>query len=171
MNSAIVLLGSPNNDDGSLSEIAISRCDHALTVFDAKRSHKLLCTGGFGDHFNRTNIAHAEYLRNYMIKKGVPKQAFLENALSRYTYEDATLSQRILKQARIYHIILVTSDFHMPRASYVFKSVLTNCSIEISSADSFALPANKLSQLVAHEAAAMKREQRNILAEKSNLIP
>ncbi|MBB1303829.1 hypothetical protein H5183_21260 [Pseudoalteromonas sp. SR44-8] len=53
--TALIVLGGPNNNDGSLSVIAKSRCQRAYQIYQANHSVKVLCTGGFGAHFNTTN--------------------------------------------------------------------------------------------------------------------
>ena len=67
----IVVLGSPNFPDGTLGPIALDRLQVCLSIFNPKK-HKILCTGGFGAHFNTSPVAHANYLKDFLILKGVP---------------------------------------------------------------------------------------------------
>lgn len=78
----IVVLGSPNTDDGRLFGVAKERCARAAVLWQEEPECGLLLTGGFGDHFNRTDVPHAEYLRRHLVELGVPKGRFLEFALS-----------------------------------------------------------------------------------------
>ncbi|CAM3955211.1 MULTISPECIES: YdcF family protein [Pseudoalteromonas] len=166
MSSVIILLGAPNNSDGSLTAIAKSRCDKAYQVFLQQPYSKLLCTGGFGAHFNTTNTAHGDLTKAYLIKLGVPENAFLPVALSRFTFEDATLAEPILASAEAKKAILVSSEFHIARVYYVFSHVLPHIEFSCEAAIT-PLPEAELEQLVAHEKHAMERERSNVEKLKS----
>jgi uncharacterized SAM-binding protein YcdF (DUF218 family) len=43
--------------------------------------------------------------------------------VSGYTLEDAELSKPLIDAGKFDEILLVTSDFHMPRAQYLFEKV------------------------------------------------
>lgn len=161
MSSAIVLLGSPNDDMGQLSLIAKSRCDKVLELIQRDTSCHILCTGGFGEHFNTTNKPHAYYCQQYLQKKGVEKSVFYEPALSRYTLEDALLAKPILEHHETQHIILVTSDFHLDRASLVFSHVIPNMSLSLQAATS-PMSKNERQALLSHEQTALIRERENL---------
>ena len=163
MSCAIVILGSPNDINGNLLPIAISRAEAALVEYKRAGNCKLLCTGGFGKQFNLTNIPHGQYLQNYLSSKGVPSSSFLEIALSAYTLQDATLAKPILEKHAITRCILVTSDFHMERAKLVFEHVLPELEFEYSEAKTIASDA-ELNSLVEHEKSAIKRELANFKA-------
>jgi len=85
MSCAIIILGSPNDDNGSLLPIALSRSEKALAEYNRIGDCKILCTGGFGQHFNSTNVAHGKYLQEHLMSKGVPPSSFVEIDLSSFT--------------------------------------------------------------------------------------
>lgn len=120
MEGIIVLLGSPNGDRGELFSVARDRCERAILEYRAHPGFKILPTGGFGAHFNTTDKPHAHYLRAYLIERGIPEEDILEFAESRNTVEDAALSYPIVKRHGARTAIVVTSDYHGPRAEYVF---------------------------------------------------
>jgi uncharacterized SAM-binding protein YcdF (DUF218 family) len=161
MSKAIVLLGGPNSALGELSEIVKSRCQ---TAFEYHRNYpelKILCTGGFGVHFNVTEQAHADYVKAYLKELGVADNQFLPIAESRYTLEDALLTKPILKQAAISEIVLITSSFHMKRAQYIFKRLCPELSLECIEAPT-PVSEQESERLLAHEVKALKREAENI---------
>ena len=160
MSCAIVVLGSPNDENGNLLPIAISRCEKALSEYIRMGECKILCTGGFGKHFNSTLLPHGKYVQNYLIDKGVPASAFLEIALSSFTLEDAKLSKPILLKNGIKHIILVTSEFHMERAKLVFNHVLPDSYFNYAKAETIASDV-EFKRLTEHETNAIKRELLN----------
>jgi len=166
MNRALLILGSPNDKHGNLLPIAISRADAALAQYNKTIDCKILCTGGFGEHFNLTNIPHGQYIRKYLIGKGVPSSSFIEIALSSFTLEDAMLSKPILEQHNITHCTLVTSDFHMERAKLVFKQVMPDIDFEYVEAKTLADEV-EFQKLVNHEKSAINRELANFKANKN----
>ena len=154
----IVLLGSPNRDDGTLYDIAQDRCERAILEWQQHPGAKILPTGGFGDHFNTTDQPHAAYLRAYLHARGVPPEDVVQGAHSRNTIEDATLSFPIVQRYGASRVIVVTSDYHGARAQYVFGR--TYAGVELT----FALcPTDEatyeldLSALVAHEREALAK--------------
>ena len=117
----IVVLGSPNAEDGSLYSVAKERSGHALLEYEKRPSWKLLLTGGFGELFNTGKLSHAAYLKRYLRQQGIPDQAFVEFAESTSTLEDASLSKPIVLRHEASEILVVTSNFHEDRAKYIFE--------------------------------------------------
>jgi len=123
MNGIIIILGSPNDERGNLSDIGISRLDRGLQEYRKRKGYKILCTGGFGEHFNTTERPHAEYGVNYLLQSGLAEIDVLEIAESRNTAEDALLAMPIVEKHEVKSLIIVSSDFHMKRVKYIFKRV------------------------------------------------
>jgi len=161
MTKVIIILGSPNDEQGRLSDIAASRCEQAVMVFNKNSDHKVLCTGGFGEHFNKTQLPHAHYVKNYLIKRGILEAAFLEFTLSGFTFEDASLSTSILEQNHIKDAILVTSDFHINRAKLIFTSIFPKINFTFSAAKTNCDNA-EFQRLTAHEFKVIEREKLNL---------
>ena len=120
----IILLGSRNDEQGNLFPNAKKRADKAVQVF-----HKLcgkyavLTTGGYGERFNTADRPHAFYLKEYMVSKGVPADAFLPFAESVNTIDDAQKAKPILTARGIQNIIVVTSHYHRIRSALIFRRV------------------------------------------------
>ena len=161
MSRVIIVLGSPNSDDGQLFAIGIARCEQAFLEFNKYPDAKILCTGGFGQLFNRTNLPHYVYTQRYLQNKGLVVADFLPPALSAYTFEDATSAQPILAKYDTKQATLVTSDFHMARAKLIFSHVMPDINFEYAAAKAD-LPEAELAKLVAHEHQAIIREKANL---------
>jgi uncharacterized SAM-binding protein YcdF (DUF218 family) len=161
INTVIIVLGSPNDDEGNLSPTAISRCQQAKLEFDKNNNVQILCTGGFGASFNTTTKPHGFYTKQYLMNKGIIESVFLPIVESRFTLEDARLSKTVLEQENITEVILVTSDFHMARAKLVFNYVFPKINFTYSPAVTL-LPAVDLIRLRDHEKKAILRELENI---------
>lgn len=127
----IVVLGSPNSGKGELYSIARERCDLALAEYAKRPGWKLLLTGGYGAHFNTTDQPHAAYLRRYLTERGIPDCDIIEFAESSNTLEDASCSKPIVLKYRVLAIVVVTSDYHLDRARYVFEREFVDTEVRI----------------------------------------
>lgn len=116
----IIVLGSPNDEQGNLHSLAVERARRALRLHRDNPDWPLLLTGGFGAHFNTTDQPHAAYVRRWLEAHGVPPAAFLPFAESLNTLEDAALAKPVLLATGARFAVVVTSDFHADRARFVF---------------------------------------------------
>ncbi|MEI6386411.1 MAG: YdcF family protein [Spirochaetota bacterium] len=157
---AIVILGSPNDSDGRLSPQALSRIGVGLEAFRSQPSAVILLTGGFGPHFNNAARPHAAYARDHLMERGAPGEAFLEFALSSNTVEDALLAGPILAKAGIDRALIVSSDFHLARARFVFLALNPRLDLEFLAAPTL-LPPEELARLAAHEEEALASLRRD----------
>jgi vancomycin permeability regulator SanA len=149
----IVVLGSPNFPDGTLGPIAKDRLHGCLSVFDPKK-HKIICTGGFGSHFNTSPIAHANYLQRFLIENGVPSTAFLSLALSSNTVEDATFSKSILSKLNYKNLLIITSNYHLDRVKFIFSEVLSGFDLNYIGVNHHSID-DILKPLIQHEKQAL----------------
>lgn len=149
----IVVLGSPNFPDGTLGPIAIDRLHGCMSIFDPEK-HKILCTGGFGSHFNTSPFAHANYLKNFLIENSVPENAFLPLALSGNTVEDAVMSKLILKDYEFKDLLIITSEYHVARVKFIFSEVLIGFILSFKAVKHHSMD-DILEPLIRHEKLAM----------------
>ena len=132
MQGIIIILGSPNDAKGNLSSIAIERLTQGIKEYSARPGFAILLTGGFGVHFNTSDMPHAYYAMHHLMKCGVSKEEILEFVESASTMEDAILSRPILEKYNVKNIVVVTSDFHAKRAKMVFERELPGFHIVMS---------------------------------------
>ncbi|QNF33235.1 YdcF family protein [Adhaeribacter swui] len=161
----IMILGAPNDAAGNLSEIATSRLRKGYQELSQHPNFKILLTGGFGPHFNETNLPHYTYAKNYLIKElGVSPEAFLTEAItSANTVEDLEQARLVFQKYAINQIIIVTSEFHVPRVQYIAGKALAQFSnsITYSSAPDKDLDEDLLPKLHEHESRAITYLQLN----------
>lgn len=124
MKNVIIILGSPNSAKGRLGKIAVGRVKKCIEIFDSEND-LILCTGGFGLHFNVTSTPHAEYLKRYLIKNGIPSSHFLPLAPSSNTVQDATIAKEILLKNDINKITIITTEYHLKRVQLIFDEILS----------------------------------------------
>ena len=151
----IVVLGSPNFPDGTLGPIALDRLQGCLSIFNSQK-HKILCTGGFGAHFNTSPVAHANYLKDFLILKGVPSTAFLPLALSSNTVEDAVMSKSILMKTVFKDLIITTSEYHVARVEFIFTEILKDFNLNFKAVAHHSID-DVLEPLIQHEKVAMDK--------------
>ncbi len=123
MKNVIIILGSPNSAKGRLSKIAIGRAKKCLEIFDSEND-LILCTGGFGLHFNTSEKPHSSYLKQYLMKKGISESSFLPFANSTNTVEDATKAKEILLKNNAKKVAIITTNYHLKRVQLIFDEIL-----------------------------------------------
>lgn len=147
----ILVLGSPNEPDGTLSAMAVSRLDVCINLYK-EGWDKIVLTGGFGTHFNTSPMPHAHYLRRDLMSKGVDANDILALVESRHSVEDATLSKWIVDDYKPEEIAIVTSDYHARRTRIIFDAVYAPFDrFHIVAASSEAVDGQLLRQLIEHE--------------------
>ena len=156
--TVIIVLGAPNDDQGALSSIARERCRQALWEYRNRQGSKILPTGGWGKHFNTTAKPHGHYLREYLKAQGIPDDDFVECAESSNTIEDATFCRLIVERHGFQKLVVVTSDFHLRRAQFLFTRQFPDIPVEFSAAKT-SLPDSELQSRIAHERNALVRLQ------------
>jgi len=155
---AIVVLGNTNDENGVLASIPRERCERALEEYRRHPEAKIITTGGWGSHFNLTAKPHATYTRAYLEARGIPRDAFVESAESANTVEDAKLCRPIVERHGVKRLILVTSDFHLDRARFLFTREFPDLPIDFVAAKTN-LPSEELRPLIDHERRALARLQ------------
>ncbi len=118
----LIVLGSPNSSTGELSSISKSRLNCCLENY--LKGKPVLCTGGWGDHFNTSSKPHAQYAKTYLIKNGVSKHDFLDFALSSNTVDDAVKIKPIIQNIKNNSLTIITSDYHLERVKLIFEEIL-----------------------------------------------
>ena len=156
----IIVLGSPNDDNGRLLSMALERCSQALVEHRENPDYAILPTGGWGSHFNTTDKPHAHYIKQALKAQGIPDSAFLPGVESSNTIEDAALARPVLEIYSEAEIIVVTSDFHAARARYLFEREYPGRHIRMSASTTHLAP-DELLKLKDHEQEAMKRLKMN----------
>jgi uncharacterized SAM-binding protein YcdF (DUF218 family) len=156
MKTAIVILGSPNDAQGNLSSIALERCAQGLAEYRRHPGARIIPTGGWGSHFNTTAQPHGYYTRKYLEAHGVPPEVILACAESANTPEDARLCRPIVERHGITALIVVTSDFHIPRARFLFEREYPKVSLRFVGAETH-LPEAELASRKQHEERALTK--------------
>ncbi len=157
----LIVLGSPNAPDGTLSLVARSRLDLCYEQYCMEPGLVLL-TGGFGAHFNVSAKPHAYYGKQYLVAKGVPDAHFLAFAESANTVQDAVLAKALLEKYIPLQAVVITSDYHLARAQYIFEHVFgSTTQLTIMGASSQTVAEAALKRYREHETKALQDLQAN----------
>ncbi len=155
----MIVLGSPNSVHGELSIMALGRLNYCLSVFDPKE-HLILCTGGFGAHFNVSTMPHAYYTSEYLVSKGIERTALMNIALSSNTVDDAVKAKEILGDVS-YKLEIITSDYHLERVRLIFDTIIPDLDKEYIGISHPDLERNELDNLIKHEKKAIREIKEN----------
>src|SRR5512140_2059301 len=98
--------------DGTPTPVLRDRVQTAANLYFSGKVEKLLMSGD-----NRfVNYNEPEAMRQYAIKLGVPDKDIVLDYAGRRTYDTCYRARDIF---RVDSVILVTQDFHLPRALYL----------------------------------------------------
>jgi len=121
----LLLLGSPNSDEGDLSPVALAKCRAGLDLLERQPDWQLLPTGGFGEHFNCAALPHWRYVHAWLCEHAVPASRLLDGVDSTNTLDDAVFSRGRLLELydELPQIRVLTCAYHLKRARWVFDRV------------------------------------------------
>jgi vancomycin permeability regulator SanA len=165
----VVILGSPNDAAGTLSEMGQGRVELGRQTYLARRDQgwRLLLTGGFGAHFNTTALPHAYHARAVLLAAGVPSDHIVEFAESANTVDDALKARPIVDRYGVPRLIVVSSDFHLARASFIFSEVFPDKHLQFLGAPYLATrPPDERERLQAHE----QRELASLREKRTSIV-
>lgn len=123
---AIVVLGRGVRSDGSLALIARARVDRALELFHLGVAPRVIFAGRsalMGD--DNPAVTEADAMAAYASSHGLPAKASFVEDESRDTIGNAFFTwRRWLRPNDWRSIRVVTTDYHIPRAAWIFRKVL-----------------------------------------------
>lgn len=126
MTDAIVVLGRGVRADGALGLVARGRVDRALELYAQRVAPRLIFSGRsalMGD--DNPAVTEAEAMATYAAARGLPRTASFVEDESRDTIGNAFFTwRRWLRPNGWQSIRVVTTDYHMPRAAWIFRKVL-----------------------------------------------
>lgn len=110
----VLVLGAGVLRDREPSQVLLGRLETALALFRAGKGRWLLVSGD-----NRApNYNEPQAMRKWLVKRGVPPILVISDFAGRRTYDSLKRAQTVFGVQRV---IIVTSDFHLPRALYLAR--------------------------------------------------
>src|SRR4051812_5501073 len=123
---AIVVLGRGVRPDGSLGLIARGRVDRALELYGRGVAERIIFSGrsalmGEDDPL----VTEAQAMAKYAAARGLPAVASFVEDESRDTIGNAYFTWRRWLEPNDWRSIrVVTTDYHIPRAAWIFRKIL-----------------------------------------------
>lgn len=114
---AIIILGYPAKSSHKPGPILRSRLDKGIELYKQGLAKKVVLTGAA---VRNANI-EAEVMAEYCKRNGIDEDALILEKKAYNTYENALYTRKIMKAQKLRTGIVVTSDFHIPRARYIFR--------------------------------------------------
>lgn len=123
---AIIVLGDMLKPDGSISDNLRMRLDKGIELFRKNVAPRIIASGYYGFMASyKPPITEASAMKEYMLKNGISDNDILLEEKSKDTIGNAYFTKiQYLKPNWWKNIVVVTSDFHLQRAKYVFEKVL-----------------------------------------------
>ena len=117
---AIIVLGAQVTPDGSPSVQLGWRLDAAFAAYQQKQVPVVVC----GAKGNDEPMAEAYAMRQYLTEKGIPPESILTDAESFNTNQNLKNASMLLESIPdIRKVLIVTSDYHVPRALAMAKDL------------------------------------------------
>lgn len=114
-----VVLGQSLNPDGSAPQVLVDRARKAKELLDQKVVLKVIVSGGDAAGVGRTE---ASLLAKVLMDVGIQKEDIIQESQATTTAENAWFTLRWIPKGTG-QLYIVTSDFHMARATYIFSEV------------------------------------------------
>lgn len=148
---AVVVLGC-KPDTNRLTERAAAATQAWFYLQNS--SAILLCTG----YASQAGLpAEANLLAAQATSSGVPHGCIVIEDQAQNSIENALNCLPILQSSKIQHIVLVTSDYHMPRCRLLFEAVLQGTAIDVCWAEAYSeVCTEERSKLIQQEVRGMQ---------------
>lgn len=121
MNGILIICAASNTPDGELSHQALDRLLAACQFLKNNPSFQILCSGGFGEHFNRSDYPHAQLMQNFLLEQGVSYESFIEFVQGESLLEDIQLTKRLLSKYLPDVVVVISSDYQIERVRLSFE--------------------------------------------------
>ena len=120
---AVVILGFALNDDGTMKEELIGRLQTGLDIANAYPNSYVVVTGG-GTAANNPNVTEGGLMGDWLLEQGLSESRLIVENRAPDTVGNAENTYAILNEQypSVDSIVLVTSDYHVPRGCLLYNS-------------------------------------------------
>lgn len=116
----ILVVGARSYIDGKYNPCLEARIAHAVRLYKEGLAPKILVSGG---NDIEDNVNEAETMKKIAVERRVKTEDILLEKSATSTFENFTLSQKILKEKGLDSVLIVTEPFHVARASLVAEKL------------------------------------------------
>jgi uncharacterized SAM-binding protein YcdF (DUF218 family) len=122
----IIILGAGTDPQGNPGPALLRRINWAVDLYNQGLAPALLCTGGMPTTRPRSEAAACQ---EALERAGVPTEAIFIEDKSRSTEENALFSQPIMQANAWQKAIVVSDNFHVFRANWLFSRLGMNVTV------------------------------------------
>ncbi|GHV27825.1 hypothetical protein FACS18948_5840 [Clostridia bacterium] len=115
---AIIVLGAQVKESGEPSIALLRRMTLALEHYN-NRPRPIICCGAQGAD---EPMAEGDFMRGWFIERGVPEPFAYSENMSYNTRQNIANAQRIMGEMGLVSALIITSDYHLPRALATAKA-------------------------------------------------
>jgi uncharacterized SAM-binding protein YcdF (DUF218 family) len=116
---AIIVLGSPSDDDGNPGPTQLARVTEGVHEYERGVAPRLILSGGK----DTDRPVEAQVMARTAEAQGIPASAIFEEGKSKDTIENGCYSVGIMKRHGWHSAEVVSSASHLPRAGLIFSEL------------------------------------------------
>lgn len=109
---AIIVLGAQVLANGEASVQLANRLEQVLKAYEENNCLIITCGARGGDE----PMPEADFMKEWLVQKGVPSDRVLAENTSFNTRQNIDNAVALLPDSAAYTFLIVTSDYHLPRA-------------------------------------------------------
>lgn len=113
---AILVLGAPADDDGNPTPEQLAHVTEAVREYERGVAPRIVFSGGAA----RNQFVEADVMARVAAAQGIPPSAIFVETKSKDTIENACYSARLMSNHGWRSAEVVSSGYHLPRASMIF---------------------------------------------------
>lgn len=114
---AILVLGTPADDDGNPTPEQLARVREAVREYDRGVAPRLVFTGGTAHN----RYVEADVMAGVAASEGIPPSAIYVETRAKDTIQNACYAARLMQLHGWHSAEVVSSGYHLPRASLIFS--------------------------------------------------
>jgi len=114
---AIIVLGSPADDDGNPTPAQLARVTEGVREYERGIAPRLIFTGGAAHN----QFVEADVMARTAAAQGIPPSSILIETKARDTIQNACFTARILQTHGWRSAEVVSASSHLPRAGLIFS--------------------------------------------------
>ena len=130
--SAILILPHLMTQEGELSSESKSRCKKAIEIYNSGHFEYLITSGW--DYRADSNLKICDAMAEFLINKySIRSNKIIRDGFSRDTVGDAFFIKRnVVNKHNILNLTVITSDYHVNRAEYIFRKFFSKTPTQIN---------------------------------------
>jgi len=117
---AMIVLGAGINEQGLPKPMLERRLNRAAELYGAGYAPVIIVTGAKGED---EPISEARSMKTYLLAKGLPPEAVIEEDASYNTRQNLAYAKMIMEERGLVTAIVVSSDYHLWRALSICRDL------------------------------------------------